>query len=209
MSTVFGYLLHHGTAILGVLGFVISVYNLVSAIRNRTVNPQPQLLAELRGYLDFTLQQCQQVKHRLNFDRYSLHIGQLPDIPTRPIELDTAIEKMPELGFTITSVGQRQIELLHMLIRDVAYNWDTVKSCLGTDNPANTSVLEFSEKLRRRCLIVEKFFPVYVETVTAINKGNIWKRYKYRDHRSFTYKVFRWTPLSHAVNDYDRALRGE
>jgi hypothetical protein len=94
-----------------------------------------------------------------------------------------AIERMPELGFTITSVGQRQIELLHVLIRDVSYNWDILKTCIDAD-PVNTNALEFSEKLRRLSLIVEKFFPVYVDAVKDINKGNIWKRYKYRDHRA-------------------------
>jgi hypothetical protein len=35
--------------LLGVLGFVISVTNLVSTTRNRTVKPQAELLSELRG----------------------------------------------------------------------------------------------------------------------------------------------------------------
>jgi hypothetical protein len=192
----------------GVLGFCISVWNWLSAIRNRTVNPQPQLLAELRSYLDLTVHECQQVKHRLGFDRHQLYLEQKPEIPPRPQGFDQAVERMPELGFTITSVGQKQVEMLLWLIREIRYNWDNVNSCLDSD-PMNTNALEFSEKLKRYCLLVEKFFPAYADAVRDINKGKVWKRFRYRDHGRVVCKVFRWTPLNQAVSEYDRALRGD
>ena len=207
MATVFGYLIHHGVAILGVLGFIISVYNFVAAVRNKTVNPQPQLLAELRGYLDTAARECGQVKGRLRFDRYQLmQEGARPNIPVRPPEFDDAIRRLPELGFTLTSVGQSQIELFRHLIEQTAYFWDNLRICLESNDPANFGALEPAQRLRRLCLIIEKFVPEYVDAVTDINKGNLWKRYKYRDHRELTYKVFRWTPLSRAVNDYETEL---
>jgi hypothetical protein len=139
--------------ILGVLGFVISVYNLVSAIRNRTVNPQPPLLAELRGHIDTAANSCQQLRPRLDFDRFLLHSGHKPEIPPRPAEFDTAIQRMPELSRTVTSVGQRQIEILHMVIQNVSYNWHTLNSCVASD-PVNVNALEFSQKLKKLTLMV-------------------------------------------------------
>lgn len=192
--------------ILGVLGFFISVYNLVSAIRHRTVKAQPELLAELRGYLDTAVRECRQVKVQLDFDRYLLHTGHRPEIRPRPAEFDKAIDRMPELGFTVTSIGQRQIEVLLSLIRDVTYNWDLVKSCMDAD-PVNMNGLDFAKVLRRRCVLVERFFPDYVNAITRINKGNLWKRYRYRDHREFVYKLFRWKPLNQAVWAYDERER--
>ncbi|OCB58460.1 hypothetical protein A5722_07225 [Mycobacterium vulneris] len=115
---------------------------------------------------------------------------------------------MPELGFTITSIGQRQIELLHYLIKDSTYYWDALKTCVDAD-PVNANALDFAQRLRRLCLMIEKFFPEYVDAITDINKGNLWKRYKYRDHRPAVYKVFRWTPLNESVSAYERALMGE
>lgn len=193
--------------VLGVLGFFISVYNLVSAIRHRTVKAQPELLAELRGYLDTALRECRQVKVRLDFDRYQLHTGYKPEIPARPAEFDNAIGRLPELGFTITSIGQRQIDMFLYLIKDATYFWDVLKTCVDAD-PVNVNALENAQRLRRLCLMIEKFFPEYVDAITAINKGDLWKRYKYRDHRSVAYKIFRWTPLRRAVTDYERALMG-
>jgi hypothetical protein len=130
------------SGILGVLGFVIGVYNLVSAIRNRTVIPQPPLLAELRNYLDVAHRACSQLRLRLNFDRYSLHTGHKPNIPPRPGEFEDAIKRMPELGFTITSIGRQQIALLHVLIRNTNENWEILQSCLDAD-PVNVNALEF------------------------------------------------------------------
>jgi hypothetical protein len=196
--------------ILGVLGFVISVYNLVSAIRSRTVNPQPPLVTELRGYIETAAKSCQQLRPQLNFDRHLLHTGHRPQINSGPAEFETAIKRMPELGRTVTSVGQRQIELLNMLITNVTYSWDALNNCVISD-PVSLNALEFSQKLKKQTRMVERFFPTYVDALTAINKGSIWKRFKYRDHRDFTYKVFRWTPLDRAIREFetefDRALR--
>lgn len=196
----------HLVKLLGVLGFVIGVCNSVAAVRNRTVNPQPELLAELRNYLDVALRSCQQVRLRLNFDRHQiLTVGDRPDIPPRPTEFDDAIERMPELGSTITSIGQRQIGLLHVLIKGVSENWNNVTTCIDA-KPMSVNALDFAQRLRRQCLIVEKFFPDYVDAITSINKGNLWKRYRYRDHRPIIYKIFRWTPLQQAVSEYERTL---
>ena len=147
----------YGT-ILGVLGFAISVYNLFSAIRSRTVNPQPPLLAELGGYLELTAKACQQLRPQLNFDRHLLHTGHRPQINPRPAEFDTAISRMPELGRTVTSIGQHQIALLTVLINNVSHNWDVLNSCVISD-PVNVSALEFSQKLKRQTRMVERFFP--------------------------------------------------
>jgi hypothetical protein len=54
--------------------------------------------------------------------------------------------------------------------------------------------------------MIEKFFPDYVDAITSINKGNLWKRFRYRDHRPFTCKLFRWSPLQRAVSEYERAI---
>lgn len=148
----------YGT-ILGVLGFAISVYNLFSAIRSRTVNPQPPLLAELGGYLELTAKACQQLRPQLNFDRHLLHTGHRPQINPRPAEFDTAISRMPELGRTVTSIGQHQIALLTVLINNVSHNWDVLNSCVISD-PVNVSALEFSQKLKRQTRMVERFFPI-------------------------------------------------
>ncbi|MDX1881709.1 hypothetical protein SBE55_28390 [Mycolicibacterium sp. 141076] len=208
MSTIFGYLYDHGAGILGVLGFLLSLYNWWSAIRNKTVNPQPQLLAELRGYLDTAVKECQQVKGQLTFDRYLIHTGFRPEIRPRPAEFDTAINRLPELGFTITSVGQRQIDMFHYLIRDATYFWDNLRVSVQAD-PVNQSALEQAQRLRRLCLMIEKFLPEYVDAIRDINKAHVWKRFKYRDHHAFTYKLFRWTPLNTAINEYERVLTAE
>lgn len=191
--------------ILGVLGFVISVYNLFSAIRRSTVIPQAELLAELRGYLALTVRECQSVRPRLSFDRHLLHTGHRPDIPARPAGFDKAVERLPELGGTISSIGQRQIEMFEYLIRDTAYFWDILKQCTSSD-PVNLNALENARRLKRLCLMVEKFLPQYVDAITSINKGNLWMRFKYRDHRPIVYKVFRWTPLTADINEYERVL---
>lgn len=192
--------------ILGVLGFLISVYNFFSAIRRSTVIPQPELLAELRGYLDLTFRECRAVKPRLDFDRYQLDKGQRPSIPPRPRAFDTALERLPELGRTVSSVGQDQMEIFQYLIRDTADHWDRLKECIDTD-PVNLNAMESAKRLRRLCYMVEKFLPEYIDGITAINKkGGLWKRFKYRDHRPFVYKLFRWTPLRRAVTEYERAL---
>jgi hypothetical protein len=193
------------TGVLGVFGFVISVYNLVSAMRSRTVNPQPVLLAELRGYLDVAQHACSQMRLRLNFDRHQIITGPKPEIPPRPSEFDDAINRMPELGFTITSIGQKQIALLHALIQGANYNWKTVQDCLDAE-PMNLNVMDFAQRLKRQCSIIEKFFPTYVDAVTSINKGNLWKRFKYRDHHPLTYKITKWTPLQQAVSGYERSI---
>jgi hypothetical protein len=196
--------------ILGVLGFFISVYNWISAIRHRTVNPQPELLAELRGYIETAANSCQQLRPQLNFDRHLLDTGHRPQINSRPTEFDTANKRMPELARTVTSVSQSQIELLQRLIQDLTYNWDVLIQCVISD-PINVNALEFSGMLKKHTLMVKRIFPTYVDDLTAINKGNIWKRFKYRDHRDFTYKVFRWKPLNVAIREfeteYERALR--
>lgn len=195
----------HFLKLLGVLGFVISVTTLWSTTRNRTVKPQPELLSELRNYLDFALMACSNVRLRLNFDRYQLEHSPKPDIGTKPRELDEAVARMPELGFTITSIGQQQINLLKVLIQGASENWKSVEACLDA-KPLSYNALEFSRNLKRQCRIIEKFFPEYVDAVTAINKGNMWKRFKYRDHRAATYKIFRWKPLHQRVNEYERFL---
>lgn len=191
--------------ILGVLGFFISIYNLFAAIRRSTVIPQAELLAELRRYLDLTVRECQTVKPRLSFDRYGLETGQRPQIPQRPAEFDKALERLPELGGTISSIGQDQIEIFHYLLRDITYFWDLLKQCVDSD-PVNVNALENARRLKRLCFMVDNFLPEYVGAVTSINKGNIWKRFKYRDHRPVIYKTFRWTPLRAAVSDYERIL---
>jgi hypothetical protein len=71
----------------------------------------------------------------------------------------------------------------------------------------NLAAMEFAPRLKRQCRIIEEFFPTYVGAVTSINKGNLWKRFRYRDHRAITYKVFRWTPLQRAVSEYERSLK--
>jgi hypothetical protein len=191
--------------ILGVLGFFISIYNLFSAIRRSTVVPQAELLAELRGYLDLTVRQCQTVRPRLDFDRYLLHTGHRPEIPGRPGEFDTALRRLPELGGTLSSIGQDQIEIFQYLIRDITYFWDILKQCTDSD-PVNVNALENARRLKRLCFMVDQFLPEYVSAITSINKGNLWKRFRYRDHRPIVYKLFRWTPLRQAVNDYERIL---
>jgi hypothetical protein len=191
--------------LLGVLGFVISVWTAVGAIRNRTVFPQPQLLAELRGYLDVAHRTCSHLGVQLNFDKSLLESGHKPNVLPRPAEFDEAIKRMPELGFTITSIGQRQIVLLHMLITSVNGDWIALESCLNSD-PVSMTALECARRLRRQCLIIGKFFPNYVDAITRINKGKLWNRFKYRDHSSITYKLFRWTPLQPAVIEYERTL---
>lgn len=197
--------LDHFLKLLGVLGFVISVTNLWSTSRHRTVKSQPELLSELRSYLDVAFHACSNVRLRLNFDRYQLENSPKPDIGTRPPELDQAVARMPELGFTITSVGQQQINLLKALIQGASENWKRVEDCLNA-KPLNPNALEFSGHLKRQCRIIEKFFPEYVDAVTAINKGNMWKRFKYRDHRALTYKFFRWKALQTRVTEYERFL---
>jgi hypothetical protein len=81
------------------------------------------------------------------------------------------------------------------------------RSCLDAD-PINPHALESAAKLKRQCQFIDKFFPDYIEALIEMNKrGGIWARFRYRDHHPLTYKVFRWTPLKQAVNEYDRALR--
>lgn len=192
--------------VLGVLGFALSVYNWLDALRSRTVKAQAELLAELRGHLAFALYECQTVRHQLTFDQHMLHTGYRPEIRRRPKEFDEAIARLPELSFTINSIGQRQIEMLHYLIKDSASYWDLLKSCTDSD-PVNFNALDNANRLRRLCKMIEKFFPEYIDAV--IDKGTVgslWKRYKYRDHRPVVYRVFRWTPLQQAVNDYEKVL---
>lgn len=191
--------------ILGVLGFFISVYNFVSTIRHRTVNDQPQLVAELRGYIETAHNASQQLRPTLNFDRYAIHTGQRPHIPAPPPTYGEAIARMPELGATVTAISQRDVVLMHGLIKTSYDDWITLNNCLISD-PINENALEFSGKLNRKCLIIEKFFPDYVTALTAINKGNIWKRYRYRDHAQFTYRLFGWKPLARAVSEYEQSL---
>lgn len=195
----------HAVKLLGVLGFVISVTTLVSTTRNRTVKPQAELLSELRDYLDVAHKACSNVRLRLNFDRYQLEHSSKPDIGKRPAELDQAVARMPELGFTITSIGQLQINLLKALIHGASGNWESVQNCLDA-KPLSYNALEFSRNLQRQCRIIEKFFPEYINAVTAINKGNLWKRFKYRDHGALTNKIFRWKPLNKRVHEYEKFL---
>ena len=197
----------HVTNVLGVLGFLISSGHVVLSARNQTINPQPPLLAELRRYLDDVYESCRQVCVNLNLDSHMIRTNVRPNIPRRPENgFADAIERMPELGKTITSVGQLQIDLLHRIVETADYHWKTLQSCIDAD-PINVNALDFAAKLKNNCRIIERFFPEYIDALIEINKkGNLWKRYRYRDHGPFTYKLFRWTPLQRAVSEYERTL---
>jgi hypothetical protein len=197
----------HITKVLGVLGFILGVVNFFSGLRSRTVNSQPALIAELRGYLDGVYQGCRQIGINLNLDSHAIHTNIRPNLPRRPENgFAEAIEKMPELGKTVTSIGQRQVDLLHQIVRGADDHWTNLEACIDAD-PINPMALEFAAKLRRQCRIIDKFFPEYIDTLIKINDGKIWKRFRYHDHRPLTYKIFRWTPLQDAVRDYDADLR--
>ena len=206
LSSAFGFFFANWAAILGVLGFGISVWNWSSAIRNRTVNAQPQLLAELRKHLDTALRECQNVRVQVTFDRYMISQGHRPTVNPRPDEFDTVLARLPELAFTITSIGQNQIETMKAMIEMVDYNWKVLQGCLEADEIPDT-VLEFSRAVRLNASLVVKFLPEYVTAVRDINKGNLWKRFKYRDHSRIVRKLFRWPELGRSVSEYGEFLR--
>jgi hypothetical protein len=136
-----------------------------------------------------------------------IHTNVRPNIPRRPENgFADAVERMPELSKTITSVGQLQIDLLHRIVKAADDYWERLQSCIDAD-PINVNALDFAAKLKRQCRMIESFFPEYIDALIKINKtGRLWKRFRYRDHRPLTYKVFRWAPLDQAVRDFEQSL---
>lgn len=190
------------------LGFVLGVVNYFGGLRSSTINSQPGLVADLRGHLDYVYESCRQIGINLNLDSHSIHTNVRPNLPARPANgFADAIANMPELGKTVTSVGQKQVDLLRQIVDGADYNWKHLENCIDAD-PINPMALEFAAKLKRQCQIINRFFPRYIDALVEINKtGKLWKRFRYKDHRPITYRVFRWTPFADEVNQYDRLLR--
>ena len=198
----------HVLNVIGVLGFVLGVVNYFGGLRSSTINSQPGLVADLRGHLDYVYESCRQIGINLNLDSHSIHTNVRPNLPARPANgFADAIANMPELGKTVTSVGQKQVDLLRQIVDGADYNWKHLENCIDAD-PINPMALEFAAKLKRQCQIINRFFPRYIDALVEINKtGKLWKRFRYKDHRPITYRVFRWTPFADEVNQYDRLLR--
>lgn len=198
----------HVLNVVGVLGFVLGVVNYFGGLRSSTINPQPPVIAALRGHLDYVYKSCSQIGINLDLDSHSIHMNRRPNLPARPANgFADAIAEMPELGKTITSVGQKQVDLLHSIVQAADYNWANLESCVASD-PINPMALDFAATLKRFCRIIDRFFPRYIDALIEINQtGKLWKRFRYKDHRPLTYKVFRWIPLQQEMSNYERELR--
>jgi len=119
--------------ILGVLGFVISLFNAGATIRQRTIGNQAQLLSQLRPLLDDPRQYLIELRRSLNFDRLDVdqHRAQIPDPPR--VLLDS-LKEIPALSGQLLSPSSARIEHIRDLMNSTYGHWDELNSKLSQSN---------------------------------------------------------------------------
>jgi hypothetical protein len=174
--------------IAGVAGLILGVFNLFANLRLRTIGNQAALLSELRPLLVGVLEECITLRHNLNFDRYDVSKS-IARVPPSPEVLNEAIERIPNISSQLLSPSKRRIDFITDTIRMTREQWQTLEAKLNHEGIHPDDAMQTQGQLDAYSGTLVRLLREYVDAITAINKGKLWPRWKYRDHWPITSKV--------------------
>lgn len=182
--------------IAGVAGFILSVINAAANVRLRTIGNQAELLSQLRPLLHGVHQELVELRRTLSFDRYDV-AKSVARVPNPPEILDEAIEQIPDLSPQLLSPSKSRIDLLVDTMKQTREHWKILVAKLDHAREADPESIYPDDAMQTRGQLdaysgtLVRLLDEYVNAVTAINKGKLWPRWKYRDHWTITNALFR------------------